>query len=237
MPLRYWLMLFTFGGAGLCAVFWIEEYRLSSRSSQEPEEISLRDLIKRGPGGNPNIILKDFSIFEDYVYQRKLVSGRWTKVWVPIVPTDGDEADAAKPAAIRAFLFSADVGNDKEVRQRFDRPQLRGMVNPDAAKPGILGGGLIRRSYPGTDPNTCLIIEEGKEPAGVLKLVLLGVGFLLGTGLTGAIWYLARQLDKIEVGPQQAGQDPSRSKKQLEGAEPILDVLPADDAVRRPPLS
>src|SRR5262249_18214666 len=91
MRARYALMFFTLAGAGACALFAVDEYRLSARSSQEPEEISLRNLINRGPNGNPNIILTDFSIFEDYVYQKKLVSGRWTKVWVPIVPTDKED--------------------------------------------------------------------------------------------------------------------------------------------------
>jgi hypothetical protein len=226
--LRYYLMLFTLMGACFCAILGVQEYHLSARSSQEPEEISLRDLIKRGPGGNPNIILKDFSIFEDYVYQKKLVSGRWTKVWVPIIPSDGDEDASNKPPAIHAFLFSEKLGNDKEVRQQFDRPKLRGMVNPEAPKPGILGSVLIKRSYPGTDPNRCIIIEDGKEPASVLKLCLLGGGFVLLACLTGGIWYLARQLDKVEVQPIAADKDES---------EPILDVLPADDANHRPPLS
>ncbi len=237
MRLRYCLMFFTLAGAGACALFGVQEYRLSERSSHEPEEISLRDLIKRGPEGNPNIILKDFSIFEDYVYEKKLVSGRWTKVWVPIIPTDGDEADANKPAAIRAFLFSEDVGSDKEVRQRFGRPKLRCMVNPDAPKPGIIGSVLMKKSYPGTDPNKCLIIEEGKEPAGVLKLVLYIVGFVLLVGLTGGIWYLARQLDKVEVEPKLADKNQPGSRKHKAPSEPILDVLPAEDAEHRPPLS
>jgi hypothetical protein len=228
-------MFFTLAGAGACALFGVQEYRLSARSSQEPEEVSLRDLIKRGPEGNPNIILKDFSIFEDYVYQKKLVSGRWTKVWVPIVPTDGDEAGTGRSAAIHAFLFSEDVGSEKEVRQRFDRPKLRGMVDPDAPKPGIVGSVLIRRSYPGTDPSKCIIIVEGKEPAGVLKLGLFSVGFVVLIVLTGFIWYLARQLDKVEVETKPADKNQPSGRKHQEGSESVLDVLPADDADDRPP--
>src|SRR5262245_7789406 len=86
MLVRYRLMFFTATGALAFVYFGTEEYSLSARSSKEPEEISVRDLIRRGPEGNPNIVLKDFSIFEDYVYKKKMISGRWTKVWVPIVP-------------------------------------------------------------------------------------------------------------------------------------------------------
>jgi hypothetical protein len=223
-------MFFTIMGALACAVFGMEEYSLAKRSSSEPEEISLRDLIKRGPEGNPNIILKDFSIFEDYVVQKKLVGGRWTKVWVPIIPSDGDEAEPEKPAAIHAFIFSQDVGSDREVRQRFDRPKLRGLINQDAPKPGIIGSVLLQKRYPGTNPRTCLIIEEGKEPAGIFKLTLFSVGFVLLIGLTGGIWYLARLLDKVESEPKPA-------EGENKEAEPALEVLPADgtDIIGRPP--
>lgn len=198
MRFRYLLMFFTLSGAGTCAFFGVQEYGLSARSSQQPEEISLRDLIKRGREGNPNIILTDFAIFEDYVYEKK-ITGRWTKVWVPIIPTNENDPDASKPAAIRAFIFSEEVGSDEEVRRQFDRPKLRGMINPEAAKPGVLGGILIRKSYPGTDPSKSIIIEEGKEPAGVFKLALYCLGVLLLVGLTGGIWFLAQRIDQMEA--------------------------------------
>src|SRR5262249_18492890 len=127
------------------------------------------------------------------------VSGSWTKVWVPIVPKDEDEAGKDKSPAIWAFIFSEDVHNDQEVRNRFDRPYLRGLVNPHAPKPGIIAGALIKKIYPGTDPNKCIIIEEGKEPAGVLKLALYAIGFVFLIGLTPGIWFLARKLDKVEL--------------------------------------
>ena len=56
-------------------------------------------------------MLTDFSIFEDFVYEKKLISGQWTKVWTPIIPTDGDFSENGKPA-IRAFLYSEDCKNE-----------------------------------------------------------------------------------------------------------------------------
>lgn len=203
MRIRHYLMLFTLMGAAACALFGAEDYRISTQSSQEPEEISLRALLERGPGGNPNIVLKDFSLFDEYVTQKKRLAQRWTKVWVPIIPTDGDEGAAGQPAAIRAFLYSENVGSEEELRQRFDKPRLRGMVSPGAPTPGVISSVLIKRRL-GTEPNQCLIIEEGKEPAGVLKLILYGIGFVLLTGLTVGIWYLARAFDKMEVEPKSA---------------------------------
>lgn len=233
MRSRYTLMFFCFMLAAGCAVVGVGEYRLSSRSSQEPEEVSLRDLIKRGPDGNPNIILTDFSIFEDYVYQKKLLSGRWTKVWVPIVPSDADEPVPGKPPAIRAFLFSQNIGNDKEVRERFDRPRLHCMVNPEAPKPGIVGSVLIERQYPGTDPQKCIILEEGKKPAGVLKLALFALGSLFFLALTGGIWYLSRVLDKVDTPEAKSAEKSKFGRQVMPESEAVLDALPADDAEGR----
>ena len=233
MSLRYSLMFFTGMGAAACALFGVQEYSLSARSSQEPEEISLHDLIKRGPEGNPNIILTDFSLFEDYIYEKKALSGDWTKVWVPIVPANGDEKASGKPAAIRAFLFSEDIHSDAEVRQRFDRPKLRGMVNPEAPKPGIIGRVLIRENYPGTEPSNCIIIEEGKEPASPLKLGLFGLGFVGLSGLTGGIWYMARKGDETGTRPRPGDKD-RRGRRHGKDPEPISDPSPVDDTGHRP---
>jgi hypothetical protein len=222
MPLRYTLMIITLIGAGAFAFFGIEEYSLASRSSDQPEEISLQQLINRGGSGNPNIVLKDFTICEDFLHAGKLTG--WKKVWVPIVPKEAHEVDGSK--AVHAFIFSETVRNEKELFERFDRPKLRGMIDPLAAKPNILGSVLLKRKYPGTDPQKCIIITEGKEPAGILKLVLLGLGFVVCLGLTGGIWYLAKVSDSIEVAPPKAEAE-STSTNGGSG-EPPLDVLPAD---------
>ena len=177
------------------ALFGVQDYNLARRSSAQPEEITLRDLIKRGPEGNANIILTNFTIFNDYIYRKQLLTGEWKKVWVPIIPLDANEKESRKPA-IHAFLYSENIKDEGELRARFDRPKLPGMVNPDGTKPGIIGSVLIQRSYPGTDPQQCLIIEEGKEPASIYKLVLYVFGFLVFAGLTIAIWFWCKKLEK-----------------------------------------
>jgi hypothetical protein len=217
--IRYRLMLGTLIGALGCLYFGVQEYALSARSSNEPEEISVRDLIRRGPEGNPNIILTDFSIFEDYICQKKMISGRWTKVWVPIVPKD-DDADGDQTAAIHIFLYSENVANEAEARQRFSKPKLRGLINQEAPKPGIIGSIMIEKRYPGTKPHNCIIIVEGKEPAGVLKLGLFAFGFMAFAGLTFGIWYIARLADKDEAEKKRAAQARPASKKKRGDAEP-----------------
>jgi hypothetical protein len=151
-------------------------------------------------------------------------------VWVPIVPVDKEADGTGTPPAIHAFLYSEDIDSDQEVRQRFGTAKLRGMVNPNAEKPGIVGRVLLNKLYPGTNPNNCIIIEESKAPAGALKLGLYAIGFLLLAVLTGGIWYLARQFDKLELEPKPPAPNVSADSKAQDRTGPIIeDVLPADD--------
>ncbi len=139
---------------------------LSARSSNEPEEISVRDLIRRGPDGNPNVILKGFlNLRRLCLLKQKLISRRWTKVWVPIVPNDDDETNANQESAIYVFLYSEDIANDREARQRFGKPRLprSGLINQQPPKPGIIGSVLIEKRYPGTQPSQCIIIVEAQR--------------------------------------------------------------------------
>ncbi|MBV9123450.1 MAG: hypothetical protein JO112_08845, partial [Planctomycetes bacterium] len=76
------ILLVVFGVMSVVGGF--KERGVAEASSKEPEEISLKDLIARGPEGNPNIILKDFVLRKNYVYQTR--NGSWDGAWVPVAP-------------------------------------------------------------------------------------------------------------------------------------------------------
>lgn len=59
------------------------EAKLRSRSKAEPTRISCEDLTKHGPGDNLYIILTDFVLLPEYVYEEG-VSG-WKSAWIPAV--------------------------------------------------------------------------------------------------------------------------------------------------------
>jgi hypothetical protein len=204
MPVRIVLMLVSLGASAACFMFGAVELWTAVRSSQQPEEIALKELIQRGGQGNPNILLKDFTIVEHYLIEKKFFSGTWTGVWVPVIPNEGGKPNAPKTDAIQVFLYSNNIGSAREVLERFDRPRLRGLINPQAPKPpqgSFIGEVFLGQKFPKTDPNRCIIIEEGKEPAGILKLGLFGVGCVFFLALTPGIWLLARELDKFLAGP------------------------------------
>jgi len=149
-----------------------------------------------------------------------MISGRWTKVWVPIIAKDDDQAEGDQKAAIHIFLYSESVANEAEARRRFSKPKLRGLIDQQSPKPGIIGSIMIEKRYPGTTPHNCIIIVEGKEPAGLLKLGLLAFGFMTFAGLTFGIWYIARQVDKDEAEKKRAAKTRPAAKKKKGDAEP-----------------
>jgi hypothetical protein len=200
---RIAIVLFVFGVIAI--VYGVYEWRLASGASARPEEISLRDLVARGPDSNPNIILKDFALSDDFVheYDEKLgPNSSWTKVWIPAyVP--GAAPPAQRPGGfpfnpqpqqqpagpIQAIILSTHVHNEADIQTRCAVPKLRAMVTNRIQSLGSEEKRLLQQSYPGTNFDKCLIIEEGREPASVGFLFLLfGGGLLLLAGGAGVLF-------------------------------------------------
>src|SRR5262249_14497219 len=92
-------MLFRLGialivGGCILGYFTIQEGRLAATASATPQEITLQQLIARGPAGNAHIILKDFDFCDNLVYQESEHGTTWLKVWVPVVPHQGNREGA-----------------------------------------------------------------------------------------------------------------------------------------------
>lgn len=205
MKTRYRLMLFPLMAATACAFFGALETNLAMRSSSEPEKIALRDLIARGPEGNPNIILTDFKILGNFSIEKKAITRKWTKVWVPVVPADTPDSDTQTP--IRVVLFSDEIRSEKQVYERFAKPQLAGLIDPESAKPALSAAVFGKRKLP--DLKNCIVIVEGKGSAGLLKLSLLWVGCAVFLLMAGGVLYLAAKLDQIPEPAKDVGQAPA----------------------------
>jgi hypothetical protein len=182
---RVALVLLVMGGGLLVAGF--KEVTLLNASSRNPETISLAKLADRGPQGNPNIILTDFRLCNNFVQQTRTHWGqkeeRWDSVWVPIVPRDEGLrrlfGAGAAGRNVQAIIFSKHVGSKAELA-KLAVPQLRGMVINAIASLGADQLKLLQQAYPGIDFERCMIIEDGHEPASAALLSLyLGVGGLL----------------------------------------------------------
>jgi hypothetical protein len=176
--------------SGVLIYVGVLERNLASRASQVPEEIALKDLIARGPSGNPNILLKDFILGTNYVYSTK--NGSWQGAWVPAVPTGSPvpgEGGPGRPSNIRALIFTINAKSEADLYARCNQPRLRALVTNEIVSLGSQEKSLLESSYPGTDFSRCLIIQEGREPAGAVKQILMiGGGILtalIGLGVMG----------------------------------------------------
>jgi hypothetical protein len=181
--MRIALFLLLIGGIFFYLGF--QELRLSSTANDTPEEITLKKLIERGVEGNPHVVLSDFILGSNIVYSSR--SGRWTKVWVPVIPFEGIKVDAAgavRADNVQALLCSTHVANAQELETRLNQPKLKALVINKIASIGSKERELLKPTYPNIDFDKCLIIEEGREPAGRMKLLAMlgggGAAFLAG---------------------------------------------------------
>jgi hypothetical protein len=172
-----------------CVLGWlgIQEWRLSAGAEDKPHEITLKDLIARGPGDNAHIILKDFIPCENFLYVGKKDSDHWKEAWVPVIPLDDPNKINLKPTSFRAILKCSNVHNQGELERLAGKSPLQGMVMNEIESLGDKEKEVLRGSYPQTNFDRCWIIEPEREPAGLAKIggylgggvVLMGVALFL----------------------------------------------------------
>jgi hypothetical protein len=189
------------GGIGCFLIYLgFQERGLAATANQVPEEISLKNLIARGPDGNPNVILTDYELCENIVYKPGKYGG-WQNVWVPVVPIDETEEEplpfpganppgknppgknpgvpndvqpaGVKPTVVRALIFTTHAHNEDELVRNCQKDKLPALVTNKISSIGYEEKKILEQQYPGTDWSRCLIIHEGREPAGVVKQTLL----------------------------------------------------------------
>lgn len=199
MRIRLAIILVVLGG--MAAYYGVQEWRLAASASATPQEISLKDLIARGPGDNAHILLKEFIPCDNYIYSKKENNNNWDEVWVPVIPPDalpklenlklGPGAlplqQQIAPGNVQAIIKSTHIHNETELERLEKQPTLQGMVVNKISSIGSEEKTKLIESYPGTDFNRCLIIEDGRTPAGMgLVVASLGGGgvlVLVGIGL------------------------------------------------------
>jgi hypothetical protein len=182
-------------GAGL-GVFTYLEGNLAFRSSAEPEEITLKQLIARGPDGNGHILLTDFVPCDNFVHEfEEKNKDRWTSVWIPVIPAeDANPADKGPPKAsnVQALIFSIQIHNLEDIRSRLGKPKVQALVTNRIKSLDSKSRSLLQKEYPGTDFDKCLIIQEGRTPFSRSIVYLMGggalVAFLADGGLLLGAW-------------------------------------------------
>src|SRR5262249_2912344 len=175
--------------------FTIQEGRLAATASATPQEITLQQLIARGPEGNAHIILKDFDFCDNLVRQQSEHGTTWTKIWVPVVPRQGNrEGAGGQVQNVQAIVKSSKVHGEFELNNFTQQTSLQGMVTNRIDSLGSEERKILQQSYPQTDFSKCLIIEDGRQPTSSGKILLMGAGTLvLVAGGVGLLVFSARR--------------------------------------------
>jgi hypothetical protein len=161
---------FLVGAFGLYMGF--QEWRLSRVVQDKPHDMTLAELIEKGPGDNNHIVLSEFTFGDQYVYQKNEKTGSNTgKVWVPI-------ATPKQFGPVRALVKADKVYNENDMHQFQKQPKIQGVVvnliesvEGDERK-------LLEQAYPGADIPHCTIIEIDRHKS-------IGSKMSLGFGMGG----------------------------------------------------
>src|SRR5947207_6389199 len=87
----YWKLGLVVVGIFL-VVKGVNEHTLSGKTKDQPQRISCAKLASEGPGDNAHIVLTDFLMAPNYVYEGRGKSGTWSNAWVPALAIDSDWA-------------------------------------------------------------------------------------------------------------------------------------------------
>ena len=188
------------GALVLAALLGCSGYILGTKAFQPaapPEEITLKNLIARGPEGNANLILSDFVLCENYVYEYNGPNkNSWTKMWIPVLPETGSTftEEELTPRDVKILIYSTSIRNEQQLETRLSVPKLQGMVTNRIDSIDRKAHDLLKKSYPNTDFDKCLIFQEGRTAISPRVVVLRGFVFLMGAGsavsLLGGIAFL-----------------------------------------------
>lgn len=176
--------------AVILGYFTWTEATLASRSTANPEEISLKALIARGPHGNANVRVTGFVQCPDSCpYFGGGTRENFNEVFVPIEEVNQGKKEPLKPSNVQALFYSRNVHNESELDARLKKPNFQGLVINSIHHLAWYLPGDLQKDYPGTDFNKCLIIEEGRVPPSWGRVFLFGAGSA-GALLVGVVLFV-----------------------------------------------
>jgi hypothetical protein len=229
----------TFGGAAFVALLfgglalylaW-DPWREYATSSQEPQSITLQDLLRNGYGDNRHVWITDF-VFCDRYFQaddplnEELSKTRW--IWIPVVPDEAGGiarlgAAAPTPRKVQILLRKTDTGHrnpwldaepqprmaeaaNRHLRQRLEAEGWRGRVRNGLQTLTDEENRRLRELAPDTDVDAVLLIDTGPVPraAEVFGLLGAGAGWIV-FGLALAVVLLVGRPEPTLVEPSPPG--------------------------------
>jgi hypothetical protein len=187
--MKWYMWLVLLMGLG-CLYLGIQELRLAQHVESTPQQMTLAQLIEKGPGENHHVLVSDLRFGHNFVFEEKSTRNSTGKVWIPVAPAAGqakpgaDEEEPAdiKPSDIRALIKSTRVFNDAEMARLTSQNKIQGVVINLIESLSSSEQQLLEQAYPGAEFTKCLIIEEGRHEDMTSKIWF---GLVAGIILTG----------------------------------------------------
>ena len=191
------------GGGGL-VFMGVQEARLASAASAEPQTMTCAELSASGPGDNAHVMLSDFLLCEmAYIYQER--NGKMSGAWIPAVPMGSqyhasllamvddqgnlkEGATLPPPTDIRVVVKLPQAKSEADIALAASGETLQGLVINEIDSLGSEERKMLADSYPGVDFNTCWILEAGRKPSGLGAVAgFIGGGGVLALGGVGML--------------------------------------------------
>ena len=167
-------------GGGIVMFFAFQEFGLASKSNSVPVEITLSELVEKGPQDNVYFTVRDFMpAGDDYVYEESR-PGNMTKVWVPCIPLDTQDTT-------KFILYSNNTRTEDALIEMVAADTVTGMIVNDITKLDRETTNLLKQGLPGVDISAAYIFEANRKPSSYLActgLFLIGLILILG----GLFW-------------------------------------------------
>jgi len=153
------------------------EWQLGSTASAQPDDVSLEELVARGPDAQPHVRVRDFVLGDNYVYFEDDTGSYWTDVLIPAVSSKmGDQASHVLIPQV--IVKTKHISNEDQLSALRARARLEGMVVNRIEALGSEEKDILAKDYPGINFDKCIILEEGREPSQGAMLFLMGGGGL-----------------------------------------------------------
>jgi hypothetical protein len=204
--LKFRLAIGLLAIGGMLLYFGYQEWRLSSASSAGPQDLTVEELLARGPEGNPHVRLKNFKLGEQWEYYQYEDANDWSCVYVPALPKG---SNAASAGSAKVIVITNHARNEQEFATLRTRTTLTGTV-VSAKDLGADYKQLLAADYPGTDFDKSVLLQEGRQPSSQDTLLMMlggGVGLLVVGG--GLLVYSFTGNSNTACGGASAGRGPA----------------------------
>lgn len=191
-------------GLGIAAALWgWRERTLAAKTGDDAVKLTCKALGASGPGENAHVEMTDFLLAPNFVYQTGKHGSKWSAVWVPAVPLDGEYALRVRDAILKAgkekvesvpaprpvtvIVKSTSVEDEQALNALGEKDVLEGLVVNSIETLDGEERGLLERTY--GDVSKAQILEVGRSRTSPWLAVggLVG-GAILTLGSVGALF-------------------------------------------------